>query len=116
MDEQVYIDLLETEQKYLWSGLESSLRYANNGYWSEGALFQLLRIVRIAKVIGPTPFSSVPTALWVSKVYQEILLHFNIGHAHIPDHVFEECKEHYVEDYELKTIPRIRELDKEGYL
>lgn len=113
---QAYIDVIHEEQRHLWTQFSGHLNYCQNGYWSIACERFIHRLVRMAKVVGPTPYTQVPVSLVVSKVYQEILLHFNIGHEFIPENVFAENAESYMEDWETLTIPEIRKLDKEGYL
>ena len=109
---EVYIVALQDAQANLWSDLNIELGMAANGYWSIGAQNKIERIVRIAKVVGPTTWGHVQYPLLVNNIYQTILEHYGLE---VPtDMDYQE--DLYIVSLWEKTIPKIKELDPEGYL
>lgn len=68
------------EQELLWNDLANDLDHAINGMWSIGAANTSVRIIGVARLIGPTPYESVPWRLLAGGVYPALLAAGGIPH------------------------------------
>lgn len=61
------------EQTHLWEELEQAIRRAINGAWSMAASNIARRIVRAARLVGPTPHGAASWSLVAGGVYEAVL-------------------------------------------
>jgi hypothetical protein len=61
------------EQESLWNDLGDAIRGSQNGVWSIQCSNLARRIVEVARLVGPTPWGSVPLPLLAGGVYAAVL-------------------------------------------
>ena len=73
MNEERAIWVLNREQLHLWDDLNTDIQRATNGYWSMAVEARIQRIIRIARLVGPTNSDAVMIPLLKWGVYKAIL-------------------------------------------
>jgi hypothetical protein len=56
----------------LWFDLEHEMTFAMNGRWSIACDNLVQRIVRLSRLVAPTPWGQVPVSLLLNETYQRI--------------------------------------------
>ena len=71
--QRFYGEALRDELVNLWSDLGEQRSHALDGVWSMGCNWVTGRIVRLTRLVGPTPWEKVPTTLLLDGTYAGIL-------------------------------------------
>lgn len=71
--QRFYAEALADELVNLWSDLEEQRNHAMDHVWSAGCNWITERIVRLTRLVGPTPWGKIPTTLLLDGTYAGIL-------------------------------------------
>lgn len=78
------------EQADLWDDLDKAIMYSANGVWSIQSADVAYRILKVARIVGPTPWEAVPWRLFAGGVYRALL---DVAEVPVPELTMEQWAE-----------------------